>query len=442
MKRLSPVAATVCAGVLLGLGVAPAWAASNPACPEADSSTATSCTYTTPAATATFTVPGGISSLDVVAVGAAGGAGYDESGTVADVPGGLGASVQDTAVPVTSGSVLGVTVGGAGASGAAGGTPGGGGDGGQSSDINNGVTTYYNGGGGGGFSGLFDPSANPLVIAAGGGGGGGGLNPGGAGDTGAGGQPGQGQGAGGCNGYGGGGGTATQGGTSTAPFQPPSQVAGGYLQGGKGVDGDLAGGGGGGGLYGGAGGTAGRCAGGGGGGGSSFGAGPGLTNEQTTSAPASVTISFSMPTPSITTTQQPASATVGSPIADQATVSGGNSPTGTVTFNLYSNSTTQNASTLLFTDTEPLSGGSATSKGYTTTAAGTDYWVATYNGDTYNAAISSSPSGEPVTINPRKPTSKDQCKNGGWQNYTDGNGTPFKNQGDCVSYVATGGKNG
>lgn len=34
------------------------------------------------------------------------------------------------------------------------------------------------------------------------------------------------------------------------------------------------------------------------------------------------------------------------------------------------------------------------------------------------------------------PTSKDECKNGGWQAYG-----IFKNQGDCVSYVATGGKN-
>jgi hypothetical protein len=34
------------------------------------------------------------------------------------------------------------------------------------------------------------------------------------------------------------------------------------------------------------------------------------------------------------------------------------------------------------------------------------------------------------------PTSKAQCKNNGWRNY----GT-FKNQGDCVSFVATGGKN-
>lgn len=37
------------------------------------------------------------------------------------------------------------------------------------------------------------------------------------------------------------------------------------------------------------------------------------------------------------------------------------------------------------------------------------------------------------------PTSKDQCKNGGWQTFTN---PTFKNQGDCVSYVATGGKNG
>jgi hypothetical protein len=34
------------------------------------------------------------------------------------------------------------------------------------------------------------------------------------------------------------------------------------------------------------------------------------------------------------------------------------------------------------------------------------------------------------------PTSKDQCKHGGWKTYG-----IFRNQGDCVNYVATGGKN-
>jgi hypothetical protein len=37
---------------------------------------------------------------------------------------------------------------------------------------------------------------------------------------------------------------------------------------------------------------------------------------------------------------------------------------------------------------------------------------------------------------PSLPTSKDQCKNGGWRTYG-----VFKNQGSCVSFVATGGKN-
>jgi len=37
------------------------------------------------------------------------------------------------------------------------------------------------------------------------------------------------------------------------------------------------------------------------------------------------------------------------------------------------------------------------------------------------------------------PTSKDQCKDGGWQQF---NNPTFKNQGDCVSYVATHGKHG
>ena len=53
----------------------------------------------------------------------------------------------------------------------------------------------------------------------------------------------------------------------------------------------------------------------------------------------------------------------------------------------------------------------------------------TINGTTYNFELTN------------EPTSKDQCKNGGWQNLTDSIGHAFKNQGDCVSYFATGGKN-
>jgi hypothetical protein len=37
---------------------------------------------------------------------------------------------------------------------------------------------------------------------------------------------------------------------------------------------------------------------------------------------------------------------------------------------------------------------------------------------------------------PPLPTSTEQCKNGGWQSFD-----VFKNQGDCVSFVATDGNN-
>jgi hypothetical protein len=45
-------------------------------------------------------------------------------------------------------------------------------------------------------------------------------------------------------------------------------------------------------------------------------------------------------------------------------------------------------------------------------------------------------SGDVVVVDaPPLPTSKDQCKNGGWRNFPG-----FKNQGDCVGFVANGGK--
>ena len=42
-----------------------------------------------------------------------------------------------------------------------------------------------------------------------------------------------------------------------------------------------------------------------------------------------------------------------------------------------------------------------------------------------------------ATFSPPLPTSTAQCMQGGWENF----GTTFKNQGDCVSFVASGGKN-
>jgi len=56
----------------------------------------------------------------------------------------------------------------------------------------------------------------------------------------------------------------------------------------------------------------------------------------------------------------------------------------------------------------------------------------TVNDTTYNFET------DPATVTA---TNKDQCKGSGWHNVTDSNGKSFKNQGDCVSFVATKGKN-
>jgi hypothetical protein len=54
----------------------------------------------------------------------------------------------------------------------------------------------------------------------------------------------------------------------------------------------------------------------------------------------------------------------------------------------------------------------------------------------YIYGFSGGPNGTQQLLVTCLPTSKDECKSGGWQSYG-----VFKNQGDCVSFVATGGKN-
>jgi hypothetical protein len=60
---------------------------------------------------------------------------------------------------------------------------------------------------------------------------------------------------------------------------------------------------------------------------------------------------------------------------------------------------------------------------------------------TSSATATTRPSSTPTvtpTATPSRPLTKDDCKDGGWQRYSS---PRFKNQGDCVSYVATGGRN-
>lgn len=113
----------------------------------------------------------------------------------------------------------------------------------------------------------------------------------------------------------------------------------------------------------------------------------------------------------------------------------------TVTFhknNLSGNSTTigaQNDSTSLVADGACNWWGSASGPNAPTNPSGT--------GDKAVGAISFSPWLIDANLNGacvggHVVANKDQCKNGGWQNFVRANNTPFKNQGDCVSYMSNG----
>lgn len=57
-----------------------------------------------------------------------------------------------------------------------------------------------------------------------------------------------------------------------------------------------------------------------------------------------------------------------------------------------------------------------------------------------NDLCPNTPPSTPVNASgcPVSPTNKEQCKNGGWMTLFRANGSPFKNQGDCIQYVNTG----
>jgi hypothetical protein len=104
-------------------------------------------------------------------------------------------------------------------------------------------------------------------------------------------------------------------------------------------------------------------------------------------------------------TQASGSVTVGADITDTATLSGGADPTGTITFTAYSD---DQCTVQVFTDDEDVDSGNGdyTSDAYTTTAAGTIYWIASYSGDDSNASASGAcgDANESSVVNQAKPT--------------------------------------
>ena len=107
--------------------------------------------------------------------------------------------------------------------------------------------------------------------------------------------------------------------------------------------------------------------------------------------------------PSISTTPNPSSASVGATLSDTATLSGGYNPTGNVTFKLYAPSDASCSGTPAYTVTDGTVPYSA-DPGFVSNAAGTWHWTADYAGDTNNNPASSGCSAEPVTVSKYSPS--------------------------------------
>jgi uncharacterized protein (DUF2141 family) len=108
--------------------------------------------------------------------------------------------------------------------------------------------------------------------------------------------------------------------------------------------------------------------------------------------------------PGVTTQLSSGSVVVGTSFTDTATVHGGTTPTGTVTFNVYTGSSgTSCTGTPVATNTQPLVSGSATSGAFSL-GVGSYEVQAVYSGDGNNAAASSACGSEPVAVTPAAPT--------------------------------------
>ncbi len=120
-------------------------------------------------------------------------------------------------------------------------------------------------------------------------------------------------------------------------------------------------------------------------------------NVATSSGCTAEPVTITKASPTISTTPTPASGTVGVVLNDTATLSGGSSPTGNVTFKLYPPSDLSCSGAPVFTDTDP-SAAYASAVGYMSIVPGTYHWTADYAGDANNNAASSGCQAEPVVI--------------------------------------------
>ena len=102
-----------------------------------------------------------------------------------------------------------------------------------------------------------------------------------------------------------------------------------------------------------------------------------------------ITITYStIATPALSGATNPSQAVPNQAVVDDATLSGGNSPTGTLTFDVYDASDTSCSAPLGAALTSTVTGdGSYTSPAFTTSTPGAYQWTVAYSGDTQNGAV-------------------------------------------------------
>jgi hypothetical protein len=110
--------------------------------------------------------------------------------------------------------------------------------------------------------------------------------------------------------------------------------------------------------------------------------------------------------PTLATTPNPVSGTVGDTLNDTAVLSGGNSPTGSITFKLYPPADATCSGDPVFSQQVTVNGNGSynTTTGHVADQAGTWRWTADYSGDGNNNSASSGCQEELVTIDPASPT--------------------------------------
>ena len=103
--------------------------------------------------------------------------------------------------------------------------------------------------------------------------------------------------------------------------------------------------------------------------------------------------------PTLGTTPNPTSGSIGDTLQDSATLTGGFNPTGNIDFKLFDPTDSTCSGTAAHSESVPLSGSSAsTVTGFVANAAGTWNWTADYAGDTNSNSASSGCGQEAVVI--------------------------------------------